>query len=168
MRPVILIVMGVTSTGKTTIGELLAERLGAPFAEGDRYHPEANIAKMSAGTPLNDEDRWPWLDAIAADIARWDAQDQSAVVTCSALKRSYRDRFRAASDGVRFVFLDGDEELIAGRMAERKHHFMPTSLLKSQLATLERPEGEPDVITVCVGRTPEQIVDDVMATLEAE
>ena len=144
----ILVVMGVTSSGKSTVGRALAERLDAAFLEGDSYHPPANVEKMSKGQPLDDADRAPWLDAIADDIARHDRGGHSAVFTCSALKRIYRDRLRGGSPRLRFVFLDGESGVIADRMARREDHFMPPSLLPSQLATLERPEGEADVIRV--------------------
>lgn len=138
--PPAIVVMGVSGSGKTSIGEGLAARLGMPLLEGDQFHPKANIDKMSSGTPLNDDDRWPWLDAIAA--AMRDAPD-GAIVTCSALRRVYRDRLRArAGRQVLFVFLDGSKETIAARLADRKGHFMPPSLLASQFATLEPPGAD--------------------------
>ncbi|MET9935490.1 gluconokinase, partial [Streptomyces sp. NPDC006324] len=130
--PPVVVVMGVSGTGKTTIGPLVAEALGLPYAEGDDFHPAANVAKMSAGVPLDDEDRGPWLDAIG-EWAHGRA-GLGGVVSSSALKRAYRDRLRAAAPGVVFLHLTGDRELIEGRMAARKGHFMPTALLDSQLA----------------------------------
>ena len=138
-----VIVMGVTSCGKTSVGEGLAKELGCPFIEGDRLHPPANIAKMSAGTPLNDADRWPWLEAIGKAMKAECEAGRGVVAACSALKKSYRQKLaEAAGRPVTFIFLHGSRELLAARMAERKGHFMPTSLLDSQLATIEIPEPE--------------------------
>ncbi|MEU8582477.1 gluconokinase [Streptomyces abikoensis] len=150
----VVVVMGVAGTGKTTVGPLVAEALGVPYAEGDDFHPPANIAKMSAGTPLDDDDRAPWLDAIG-DWAHGRA-DGGGVVSCSALKRAYRDRLRAAAPGLVFLHLTGDRELIAGRMAARKGHFMTTRLLDSQFATLE-PLGA-DEAGIAVDVAPEAAV----------
>ncbi|WP_434096526.1 gluconokinase [Streptomyces mobaraensis] len=150
----VVVVMGVAGTGKTTVGPLVADALGVPYAEGDDFHPPANIAKMSSGVPLDDADRAPWLDAIGA-WAR-DRTDRGGVVSCSALKRAYRDRLRAAAPGVVFLHLTGDRELIAGRMAARKGHFMTTRLLDSQFATLE-PLGA-DEAGVAVDVAPEAAV----------
>jgi gluconokinase len=135
-RPCI-VVMGVSGVGKTTVASLLAERLGVPGAEADDFHPPANIAKMSAGIPLDDADRQPWLEAIGRWLAERDAEGTGGVVTCSALKRSYRDILRAASPDVFFLHLTADRALIADRIGHRSGHFMPASLLDSQLATLE-------------------------------
>ena len=127
--------MGVAGSGKTSVGEALAKRLGVPFRDADEFHPKANIDKMSAGIPLTDDDRWPWLDAIGKALADADGR---LIVACSALRRAYRDRLtRAAGRPVIFVWLDGSKETIAARMKRRKHHFMPPSLLDSQFATLE-------------------------------
>lgn len=153
-EPRVIVVMGVAGTGKTTVGPLVAEALGVPYAEGDDFHPAANIAKMSAGTPLDDTDRAPWLDAIG-DWARGRA-GLGGVVSCSALKRTYRDRLRAAAPGLVFLHLTGDYELIASRMAARKGHFMTTRLLDSQFATLE-PLGA-DEAGIAVDVTPEAAV----------
>lgn len=135
-RPCI-VVMGVSGVGKTTVARLLAERLGVPGAEADDFHPPANIAKMSAGIPLDDADRQPWLESIGRWLAQCDAEGTGGVVTCSALKRSYRDTLRAASPDVFFLHLTADRALIADRIGHRSGHFMPASLLDSQLATLE-------------------------------
>lgn len=142
--PQVVVVMGVAGTGKTTVGELLAAELGVPYAEADSFHPEANVAKMSAGTPLDDADRAPWLDAIGAWARDRRADGQGGVVSCSALKRRYRDRLRAAanSPGLYFLHLTGSRELVAERMAGRRGHFMPTALLDSQFADLEPLEPD--------------------------
>ncbi|MFI7502059.1 gluconokinase [Streptomyces sp. NPDC049687] len=155
--PHVVAVMGVAGTGKTTIGALLAARLGVPYAEGDDFHPPANIAKMSAGTPLDDADRWPWLDAIGS----WahGRAGHGGVVSCSALKRSYRDRLRAAAPGLVFVHLAGDRALIEDRMAHRRGHFMPAALLDSQFATLQPLGPDEAGVVVDVSGTPEEIAE---------
>ncbi|NNN33315.1 gluconokinase [Streptomyces sp. S3(2020)] len=153
--PHVVVVMGVAGTGKTTIGPLLAARLGVPYAEGDDFHPPANITKMSAGTPLTDDDRWPWLDAIG-DWADGRA-GLGGVVSCSALKRSYRDRLRTAAPGLVFVHLAGDRALIEDRMSHRQGHFMPTALLDSQFATLQPLESDEAGVVVDVTGGPEEI-----------
>ena len=138
----IVVVMGVSGSGKSVVGQALAAALGWPFIEGDDYHPPANVAKMAAGTPLNDDDRWPWYDRLAAEMATILARGGNAVLACSALKQSYRDRLARAAkkDGdVRFVHLKGDYDTIATRLATRRHRYMPASLLGSQFATLEEP-----------------------------
>ena len=141
-----VVIMGVSGSGKTTVGAALAARLDVPFIEGDALHPPANIAKMSQGIALADADRWPWLEAIGGALA---AAGGGAVATCSALKRSYRDRLRAtAGGGVRFVFLDVSAAELERRMRLRKGHFMPPALFASQLATLEPPAGETGVLVI--------------------
>lgn len=162
--PHVLVVMGVAGTGKTTIGPLLAARLGVPYAEGDDFHPQANIAKMSAGTPLTDEDRGPWLDAIG----QWahDRAGLGGVVSCSSLKRGYRDRLRAAAPGIVFVHLAGDRALIENRMAQRKGHFMPTALLDSQFATLQPLAADEAGVEVNVAGDPAEITERAVAALE--
>ncbi|MEV0266279.1 gluconokinase [Streptomyces sp. NPDC050617] len=159
----VVVVMGVAGTGKTTIGPLVAGALGVPYAEGDDFHPPANIAKMSAGTPLDDADRWPWLDAIGAWAHR--RAGLGGVVSSSALKRAYRDRLRAAAPGVVFLHLTGDRELIESRMAERKGHFMPTALLDSQFATLQPLGADEAGVAVDVAGTPEEIAERAVAAL---
>ncbi|MEU9991229.1 gluconokinase [Streptomyces sp. NPDC048045] len=163
--PHVVVVMGVAGTGKTTIGPLLAARLGVPYAEGDDFHPEANIAKMSAGIPLQDTDRWPWLDAIG----RWAAgrAGLGGVVSSSALKRSYRDRLRAVAPGIVFVHLTGDRRLIEDRMSHRRGHFMPTALLDSQFATLQPLESDEAGVAVEVSGSPEEIADRAVRALDA-
>ncbi len=135
-----VVVMGVTSCGKTSVGEGLAAELNCPFIEGDRLHPAANIAKMSAGTPLNDGDRWPWLELIGKAMKAECDKGHSVIASCSALKKSYRQKLsEAAGQPITFIFLHGSRDLLAARMAMRKDHFMPISLLDSQLATIEVP-----------------------------
>ncbi|MFE0253551.1 gluconokinase [Streptomyces sp. NPDC059010] len=163
--PHVVVVMGVAGTGKTTIGPLLAARLGVPYAEGDDFHPQANIAKMSAGTPLDDADRWPWLDAIGA----WadGRAGLGGVVSCSALKRSYRDRLRATAPGVVFVHLTGDRALVEDRMSHRQGHFMPTALLDSQFATLQPLQPDEAGVAVDVAGGPEEITERAVEALNA-
>lgn len=134
----IVVLMGVSGCGKTTIGAALAAALGWPFIEGDDLHPPENVAKMAAGIPLTDEDRWPWLDRIVVELRRITASGGNAVLACSALRRSYRDRLAQGGD-VRFVYLRGDRQTIAARLAARRHRYMPATLLDSQFATLEEP-----------------------------
>ncbi|MEU4208573.1 gluconokinase [Streptomyces sp. NPDC026206] len=164
--PHVVVVMGVAGTGKTTIGPLVARALGVPYAEGDDFHPPAGIAKMSAGIPLDDADRAPWLDAIG-DWARGRAAlGEGGVVSCSALKRAYRDRLRAAAPGVVvFLHLSGQRELIAERMAARKGHFMTSRLLDSQFATLEPLGADEAGIAVDVTPGPEAIAEQAVAAL---
>jgi gluconokinase len=162
----ILVVMGVTGTGKSTVAGLLAERLNWELQEGDDLHPPENVAKMSAGIPLDDEDRWPWLDTIAAWIKQKTQNGEPGLVTCSALKRSYRDRLRGPN--VVFVFLNGPRELIEARMASRKQHYMPVSLLHSQLATLEPPTSDENVLEISISGEPEEQVSEVLEVLEGK
>jgi gluconokinase len=166
MTTTCLVVMGVSGSGKSTVARLLADRLGRPMAEADEFHPEANIAKMSAGIPLTDADREPWLLALRDWISEHDAAGQGTVVTCSALKRSYRDLLRGASARVHFVHLSGSREVIGERLASRSGHFMPPSLLDSQFADLEPLGDDEDGITVDVTATPEQIADRVCEGLD--
>jgi gluconokinase len=162
-RP-ILIVMGVAGTGKSTLAGLLAERLNWELQEGDDLHPPANVAKMSAGIPLDDDDRWPWLDAIAAWIKVKTKSGEPGIVTCSALKKSYRDRLRAPN--VIFVFINGPRAVIEARMASRKRHYMPLSLLESQLAALEPPTSDENVLEVDLAAPPEEEAAAVLNALE--
>jgi gluconokinase len=160
-----IVVMGVAGTGKSTVAKALSYRLGWPFAEGDDLHPAANVAKMAAGIPLEDADRWPWLDAIAAWTTTQAADGNSTIVTCSALRRTYRDRLRAAAVDTVFVHLVGSPDLLAERMTGRKDHFMPTSLLASQLETLEPLEADEPGFTVDVELPAAAIVDEVLDRL---
>ena len=150
--------MGVSGVGKTTIGRLLAERLGLPFIEGDDYHPPANVAKMARGVPLDDEDRWPWLARLNEILKR----EKHAVLACSALKRAYRTRLLDGVDEARLVFLHADRAVIAARLKERRHRYMPASLLDSQLAALEPPQ---DPIRVDVSMDPQACVDEIAQRL---
>jgi gluconokinase len=161
-----LVVMGVSGSGKTTVAELLAKQLGWPFMEGDRLHPPANVEKMRQGIPLTDADRWPWLDKIGEELKSWAAADKSGVLTCSALKRAYRDRIRSARADVRFVYIKGSEALISARVAARHHEYMPASLLRSQFDTLEEPTpDEPGIVTVDAGGSADEEVAAVIAAL---
>ncbi|MGH7041225.1 MAG: gluconokinase [Acetobacteraceae bacterium] len=160
----VVVMMGVSGSGKTTIARGVAEPLGWEVVEGDEFHSAANIAKMKAGTPLTDADRWPWLGAIAREIDAIRAAGRSAVVACSALKRSYRAILIGGRADVVLVYLQGSHALIAARMAARKGHFMPADLLDSQFATLEEPGPDERPITVSVAPAPAVIV---AATLDA-
>lgn len=157
--PRFVLVMGVSGAGKTSVAEALADRLGWLFLEGDSLHPPDNIAKMSAGTPLDDADRAPWLAAIARHLADWRAAGISGVVTCSALKRRYRDVLRDGHGDLRIVFLRGNAAVLAPRMAARRGHFMPPGLLLSQLATLEPPGPDEATIVLDVGPAVSTLVD---------
>jgi gluconokinase len=158
--PLAIVVMGVSGSGKTSVGEHLAARLGCAFVEGDRLHPEVNVAKMAKGIPLTDDDRWPWLDLVGSELAKARGRGESVVVSCSALKQTYRDRLRRESGGtLYFIFLTGDPKVLEQRMGARTGHFMPASLLQSQLATLESPEFEPGVVTVDIDASLDTIVD---------
>jgi gluconokinase len=154
----IAVVMGVSGSGKTTIARRLADAEGWPLLEGDSFHPPANVAKMRSGTPLTDEDRWPWLAAIAAAIDDYRARGESAVVACSALRRVYRDILIGDRKDVRLVYLQGSQALIAERMMARKGHFMPPALLASQFATLEEPGPDENPIVVEIDGTPDESV----------
>jgi gluconokinase len=158
--------MGVSGSGKSTIAERLAARLGWRFEDGDGFHPPANVAKMSAGQPLTDEDRWPWLQSIADEIDRLSAAGQRAVVACSALKRAYRNILVHGRDDIRIVFLNGTQDLIADRLAARKGHFMPPGLLASQFRTLQPPQPDERPITVSIDAPVEAIVDDIVRQLK--
>lgn len=162
----ILIVMGVSGSGKTTVAVPLAESLGWRFQEGDALHPPANVAKMAAGHPLDDQDRAPWLDAVAAHIDAWRHDGRSGVITCSALKRRYRDVLIGDRPDVRIAYLKGSRELIANRLAARQGHFMPAALLDSQLAALEEPTEDEHPITVEIGPRPEVIAARIAEELE--
>lgn len=159
-----VVVMGVSGSGKTAVGEALARHLGGAMLDGDDLHAPDAVAKMRTGTPLTDADREPWLDRIGAALRR---REGAAVVACSALKRAYRDRLRSACPGLRFVFLDGDAAVIAPRMQAREGHYMPASLLDSQLATLERPDpDEADVVRIDIDQPLPAVVAAACAALD--
>jgi gluconokinase len=160
--------MGVSGSGKTTVASQLARRLHWRFAEGDSFHPAANVAKMRDGIPLTDEDRWPWLDAIAAWIDSCRAANERRVLTCSALKRTYRERLAHGHDDVRFVYLKGEYGLIARRVAERKGHYMPLALLQSQFDALEEPSPGENPLVVSIEPPAEEIVAAIVAGLGLE
>lgn len=166
-EPVMLVVMGVSGSGKSTVAAQVAGRIGAIYVDGDDLHPPENVAKMRSGTPLTNSDRWPWLDRVARELVDKRAQQQGIIVACSALKRAYRDRLREGTGGnVRFIFLDASFEVIDARLAKQIHHFMPEALLRSQFATLQRPSAdEIDVVTVQVDQSPEQVTADIVASL---
>lgn len=161
-----IVVMGVSGTGKTSIAHALCDQLGWSFVEGDDLHPAENIQKMSAGIPLTDQDRAPWLARIATWIQEADTRGQNTIVTCSALKRAYRDLLREAAPGILFLHLTGPRQTIADRMMQRKSHFMPTSLLDSQLATLEPLEADETGLLVDISGTPEEVLSEALKALE--
>ena len=167
IEPVIVVVMGVSGSGKTTVAVLLSAALGCQFQEGDDLHPPENVEKMHGGTPLTDTDRLPWLRKIAEEIDGWRARAETGVLTCSALKRSYRDIIIGGRSNVTLVFLKGSRDLIHRRMAARHEHFMPVGLLDSQFATLQEPTADEHPITVDVGGRPTEIVGEIVRQLEA-
>ena len=162
----IVVVMGVCGCGKTTIGRKLADRLGAAFVEGDELHPAGNRSKMAAGVPLEDADREPWLDAIAVRAADLASGVPCVVVSCSALKRTYRDRLRKAGQDLKLVHLTGSRSLLKARMNERRGHFMPAGLLDSQLATLQVPEADEAAVNLDIAAQPDVIVERALAFLK--
>jgi gluconokinase len=162
----IAVLMGVSGSGKTTIARGVAQREGWRLVEGDAFHPPANVVKMQAGTPLTDADRWPWLHAIAHEIDAMRERDEQAVVACSVLKRAYRDILIGARADVVLVYLQGSQALIAQRLAARKGHFMPPTLLDSQFATLEEPGEDEHPIVVSIAPPPVAIVDEVVRQLK--
>ena len=166
--PPILVVMGVSGSGKTTIAKELAARLGWPFEESDALHPEANVAKMHAGFPLTDADRQPWLEAVAAWIDGQRAKNEPGIITCSALKRSYRQAIIGDRSEVRLVYLRGSRVLIAERLAGRRDHFMPPSLVQSQLDALEEPGDDEKPIVVDVGPPAGQIAERIIELLSGQ
>jgi carbohydrate kinase (thermoresistant glucokinase family) len=168
MNQTVLVVMGVSGSGKTAAAEALVARLHWRFQEGDKLHPPANVEKMRSGVPLTDEDRWPWLDLIAAWIDARRAAGESAIITCSALKRAYRDRIIGARDSVRLVYLHGDRALLAARVAARHHEYMPASLLDSQLATLEPPGPDERPISLDVTPPPAVLAEQAIAALDTD
>jgi gluconokinase len=163
--PRIIVLMGVSGCGKTTLGAALAERLGICFLEGDTLHPAENITKMRRGEALDDADRLPWLHAIAAVIDDWRARGISGVVACSALKQAYRKILIGGWADVQLVYLRGTREMIAARLAVRRGHFMPAALLDSQFSALEEPAREENAIVVAVDRAPEKIIEELREKL---
>jgi carbohydrate kinase (thermoresistant glucokinase family) len=165
IRPVVVVMMGVSGSGKSTVAALLAAALGCQFQEGDDLHPRANVEKMRSGTPLTDADRMPWLRKIAEEIDGWRAQGKCGVLTCSALKRSYRDIIIGDRHDVVLVYLKGSRELIHQRMAARHEHFMPVALLDSQFATLQEPTPDEHPIVVDIGGKPVEIAQEIVCRL---
>ena len=163
--PRVVVVTGVSGAGKTTVAQHLAKRLGWKFAEGDRLHPPENVVKMKSGRPLTDSDRTPWLAAVAEVIDGWREHGERGVITCSALKREYRRQIIGDRRDVRLVHLEGTPQLIAERIAARKGHFMPASLLDSQFATLEPPGPDENPITIDINRSIEEIVEGIIGVL---
>jgi gluconokinase len=161
----IVIVMGVSGVGKTTVGKRLAELLGARFLEGDKFHPPENIEKMSHGEPLTDADRKPWLQRLAGEVAASRAKGESVVLACSALRRRYRDILRAGHGDVDFVFLAADQAVIQKRLDARRGHFMPPSLLDSQFAALEKPGPDERAVPADAAQLPDAIVESVLRQL---
>ena len=168
MEPAVVVIMGVSGSGKTTIGRVLAERLGWPYKEGDELHPKANVEKMSRGIPLTDEDRWPWLRKVAEWIDGQLAAGKPGVIACSMLKRAYRDVVIDGRKGAKLLYLRGDKGVIAERIAQRKGHFMPASLLDSQFAILEEPGKDEHPLIVEVHGSVQDAVDASMKLLEEE
>jgi gluconokinase len=160
-----LIVMGVAGSGKTTIARALADRIGWVFKDGDVFHPASNVEKMRSGRPLTDEDRWPWLRAIAAEVDRTRDVDGHIVIACSALKRVYRDILIGQRSGVRLIYLKGSRDLILQRLRARRGHFMPPELLDSQFATLEEPDSDENGVVVNVDAAVDAIVNDIIRQL---
>jgi gluconokinase len=159
----VLVIMGVSGSGKSTVAGILAGQLGWDLAEGDDLHPAANVAKMSAGIPLTDADRWPWLDTVTEWITEHTAAGLPGIITCSALKRTYRDRMRGQH--VVFVHLTGDKDTIGRRITARQDHFMPPALLDTQIATLEPPGPDENVLTVDLGRPPAEEAAEIITRL---
>ncbi len=168
VAPQVLVVMGVSGVGKTTIARALDERLHWPFQEGDELHPRANVDKMASGHALTDADRAPWLRAVAAWIEARRQAGEPGVITCSALRRSYRDAITGGRPGVRIVYLRADRAVIAERLGRRQHHYMPADLLQSQFATLEEPSPDEHALTVQVHGGVEDIVAEIVAKLRGE
>jgi carbohydrate kinase (thermoresistant glucokinase family) len=167
MNPAVIVVMGVAGSGKSTVAAELARRLGWRFAEGDAFHPDANVAKMRSGIALTDGDRWPWLEAIAAWIRETRAAGDRCVIACSALKRGYRERIAAGRDDVQFVYLQGTYDLVSRRMAGRQGHYMPLALLRSQFDTLEEPGSGENPIVLSIERPPHEITDAILQAVGA-
>ena len=166
--PLVIVLMGVSGSGKSTTGAALSRKLGWPFRDADSFHPPANVEKMSRGTPLTDEDRWPWLAAIAQWIDERCEAGERGIVSCSALKRAYRSRIIGPRSSVRLVYLKGDIEVIGQRLRARKGHFMPASLLESQFAVLEEPRADERALAVSIAMSPRRVVDTIIERLGLE
>lgn len=164
-KPVVLVLMGVSGCGKTTVAAILSGRLDWPFEEGDALHPQSNIDKMHAGHPLTDEDRAPWLEKVAQWVEQCLDAGQNGLITCSALKRAYRDIINRRGHGVEFVYLAGSKETIANRLAARHGHFMPATLLDSQFEALQEPTADEPAIRVDIGPAPSTIANTIIQTL---
>ena len=163
MPPLIVVVMGVSGCGKSTVGQGLARALGCGFAEGDDYHPSANVEKMRQGIALTDDDRWPWLPRMAEEIARWEREDERKVLTCSALKKAYRQILVGSSGRLRFLYLQGTASVIRARLEARHGHFMPARLLDSQFRDLEEPGDEEQVVTLTITESPARLLERAVA-----
>ncbi len=164
-----LIVMGVSGCGKSSVGQAIADRFGVPFIEGDALHPACNIAKMSSGTPLNDDDRWPWLDVVAQELGAQTLAHGGAVASCSSLKRIYRDRLETSTGtGTRFIFLNCTRETLERNQSARKGHFMPPALLDSQLKTLELPLGEARALWINGNEPFDNVIASIVKSLRAQ
>jgi gluconokinase len=157
-----IIVMGVSGSGKSTLGQHLADALKAKFIDGDDLHPKRNVIKMASGSPLNDDDREPWLERINDAVFSIKHKQETGVIVCSALKKKYRDKIRDGNDNVSFLFLDGSEELIVARMQQREGHYMKASMVKSQFEALERPDGEQDVIILDISASIPDLVQQAL------
>lgn len=169
MAELCIILMGVSGTGKTTVGQALSQAIGAKFIDGDDLHPRQNIVKMASGQPLEDSDRLPWLDRIGDVIFSLGQKNESGILVCSALKKRYRDQLRQGNPALRFLWLTGDYDCILQRMQQRKGHFMPEALLRSQFAALEAPdESEPDIVAVDIAPDVAQIVGQALALLNPQ
>jgi carbohydrate kinase (thermoresistant glucokinase family) len=165
-EPLVLVVMGVSGSGKTTVGREIAERLGWPFFEGDDLHPDANVKRMEGGEPLADADRQPWLEKIRDLAARLLAEERSGVIACSALKRAYRELIREGGDAIRFVYLRGEREEIEVRIRQRENHYMPATLLDSQFDALEEPAPDEHVLEVSIDGPPEATAREAIEKLD--
>ena len=168
-EPQVLIFMGVSGCGKSTVGQLVADKLGLRYAEGDEFHSDENVEKMRSGIPLTDEDREPWLTLMANTIAEWVEQGEGGILSCSALKRKYRDRLRGdygIGGPIRLIHLNGSFKMIEDRMSQRENHYMPPGLLTSQFATLELPDEEEQVISIDIASSPEVLATEVLIRLD--